>query len=147
MDDADSRYHYVVDFFIKEAALDIRPYLDVVISLDFLTRNGDRHYNNLAVIKKEHGYRTAPIFDNGDAFFSNYSKFDPWMNIPECIEKCVAHPFSGSFDLQFNLVKNRLKINYKKLLPKLAALPDSRCKTAALYLLDHYKDIYRDDSV
>jgi hypothetical protein len=147
MDNADSRYHYVVDFFMKEAALDIQSYLDAIISLDFLTRNGDRHYNNLAVIKTGSGYKNAPIFDNGDAFFSSYSKFDPWMSITECIEKSVACPFSGSFELQFNLVKKRLKINYKQLLPKLYALPDSRCRTAALYLLDKYENLYRDDSV
>jgi hypothetical protein len=147
LDSAAAKFSYVTDFFQNVIDLDVTSYLRAIISMDFLSRNGDRHYNNLAVIKSPDGYRTAPIFDNGDAFFSNFSKYDPWLSIPECIEKSVAMPFSGSFEQQFHLIKNTLKINYEKLFPLLDTISDCRCKEAALALLQRYETIFRDDDI
>lgn len=147
IDNVKARIQFVIDFFRNEINLDITDYLNYVISLDFLTRNGDRHFNNLAVIHSEQGYTVAPIFDNGDSFFSSYAKFDPWLSIKECVEKSSAQPFSGSFDEQFSCIENKLRINYTQFFSLLKKLDDCRYKEAATCLLNQYESVFRDDSI
>ena len=98
----------------------------------------------MAVIATKTGYREAPVFDNGDAFFSSYQKFEPWLTLDECIEKCTARPFSGSFQSQFSNIKNLLKIDYKCLMKLFQRQVDSRGKKAALYLLNKYRNEFED---
>ena len=84
------------------------------------------------------------MYDNGDAFFSSYQKFEPWLTLDECMEKCTARPFSGSFQSQFSNIKNPLKIDYKYLMELLQKQTDSRGKQAALYLLNKYRNEFED---
>jgi hypothetical protein len=115
MESLDDRIDFVVEFFNKTISVDVSSYLSTVFCVDLITRNCDRHFDNLAFIKNDGVFRCAPIFDNGDSFFSDYSKFDPWMNVEECIEKSFAKPFSGSFNKQFEHFPNKFRINYSEL--------------------------------
>ena len=138
------RIHFVKVMVQNYTGLDVSRYIDTLIALDFIIRNGDRHLNNMAVIAAKTGYREAPVFDNGDAFFSSYQKFEPWLTLDECIEKCTARPFSGSFQSQFSNIKNLLKIDYKCLMELFQKQVDSRGKKAALYLLNKYQNEFED---
>lgn len=144
MNDICERIDFVKYTIQQYTGLCVEDYVDTCLSLDYITRNGDRHFNNMAVIRTKNGYRNAPIFDNGDAFFSNYQKFEPWLNLEECLNKCVAKPFSGSFDIQFSCIRNPLKIKYSVARERLQAQPDGRGKQAALYLLDVFKKEFCD---
>lgn len=49
---ASDRIEYVLDFVYEYTALDVREYLGRVLKFDMLTYDVDRHFNNLAVIKR-----------------------------------------------------------------------------------------------
>ena len=142
--DVSERILFVKVMVQNYTGLDVSMYVDTLIALDFIIRNGDRHLNNMAVIASNEGYREAPVYDNGDAFFSSYQKFEPWLTLDECMEKCTARPFSGSFHSQFSNIKNPLKIDYKYLMELLQKQADSRGKQAALYLLNKYRNEFED---
>ena len=138
--------------FVKESVqcytgLDVSEYVDTIIALDFLIRNGDRHLNNMAIIRTASGYRVAPIFDNGDAFFSSYQKFEPWLTMEECLDRCTAKPFSGSFDAQFSCIGNKLRIDYSAVAKLMCGQEMTRGKEAALFLLEKYRNIFAEDSL
>lgn len=79
-------------------------YLRKILAIDTLFFNEDRHFHNLAVIRRKDGtYRECPIFDNGAALFSDTQKDYPLtMKAEECIEKIWAKPFSRDFDEQLD---------------------------------------------
>lgn len=147
MQDVSERIQFVKTIVQNYTGLNVSAYIDTLISLDFITRNGDRHLNNMAVILTKTGYKEAPVFDNGDAFFSSYQKFEPWLTLDECMERCIAKPFSGSFQNQFSCIKNKLRIDYKYLMELFQKQDDCRGKKAALYLLDKYRSMFSDGSL
>ena len=140
------RIQFVKSTVAEFTGIDVSDYVDVCLSLDYITRNGDRHLNNFAVIEGERGYRVAPVFDNGDAFFSNYSKFEPWCTLDECLDTCTAKPFSGSFDAQFSCIKNSLKVDYQLVRKLIGEQPEGRGKQTALYLIEKYRNIFCNDT-
>ena len=83
---------YTVDFFRKYLDLDIKKYLKNIITLDYITLNEDRHFNNLAVIydTKNNKYTTAPIFDNGKSLLNGNRSYRPSFSIDENIKKVIA---------------------------------------------------------
>lgn len=129
------RIDFTKEWISKFASISVDEYVDACIALDYLIRNGDRHLNNMAVVRGSDGYRLAPIFDNGDAFFSDYGKFEPWCSLDECYSKSTAKPFSGSFIMQYSCISDRLGVNVTQAKKLVEEQPDSRGKQAALYLL------------
>lgn len=83
-------------------------YLREVITLDALFLNEDRHFHNLAVIRKKDGsYRKCPIFDNGAALLSDVIGDYPYsLPLEQCIEKICAKPFVQDFDEQLDACEN-----------------------------------------
>lgn len=79
-------------------------YLKEVLTADALFFNEDRHFHNLAVIRKKDGtFRLCPLFDNGAALFSDViSDYPLTLSAEECIEKIQAKPFSADFDEQID---------------------------------------------
>lgn len=95
------RIEYVLDFAQEAAGLDLYDYLGTVLKFDMLTYDVDRHFNNLAVIRKDDGtYREAPLFDFGASFFSMQHIFTPEMTLEEKIRKMTPQPFAGTFEEQ-----------------------------------------------
>lgn len=66
---------------------DVKDYLDEVLCLDAIVRNGDRHFGNLSLLCGS-GVRCSPIFDNGDS----------------CLSDCITNPLSSDFDKAFNSI-------------------------------------------
>lgn len=84
--------------------LDFGDYLKKMITVDAFFLNEDRHFHNIAVIRRKDGtYRECPIFDNGAALFSDIRGDYPLeLNLEKCYEKIQAKPFAGSFDDQID---------------------------------------------
>lgn len=77
-------------------------YLTVLLELDKLTLNEDRHFHNIVLLRNESGfYRCSPIFDNGAALLSDtsldYPLSMPYLN---AIRSVKAKPFFTSFTKQ-----------------------------------------------
>ena len=94
---------YTVDFVEQVTGLkNVGAYLTMMLELDAIFLNEDRHTNNLAVIRNEKTkqYRLCPVFDNGLALLSDLNDYPVDRDIYECIGKVQAKPFDRSFDVQ-----------------------------------------------
>lgn len=99
------KIRYVVQTIERSTGLvDFGHYLREILSIDALFFNEDRHFHNLAVIRRKDGsYRECPIFDNGAALFSDVLGDYPLdMTEEECRNKVKAKPFSRDFDEQLD---------------------------------------------
>lgn len=77
-------------------------YLTLLIEIDSLVLNDDRHLNNIAVIEQEGRYDYCPIFDQGAGLLSNV-QFSPMDIIPQAlIRELCARPFNTTFNRQLH---------------------------------------------
>lgn len=142
-DKVSDRIDFVVDFIYENTSLDVTQYLSQILTLDMLTLNDDRHFNNLAIIAdaENNEFRCAPIFDNGGALLSSYSKY-PFDNcLEKNIEQVIAQPFSINFEMQVEHLGIGLKIDYEMLNAILASYQDSRAKETLCYQVERYRNI------
>lgn len=82
---------------------DFGQYLTMMLEIDALFLNEDRHFHNIAVIfdRLTNKFRLCPIFDNGGSLFSDVTLSYPLVNsIDECMKVITAKPFSPCFEDQ-----------------------------------------------
>lgn len=102
LQNADARLHYLIDFIKKVTGLDATAYLYKNLALDMITKNPDRHFNNLGIILQADGtFRFSPIFDNGQGLMMNFNITPPILEDKEKEERLYAATVSGSFETQF----------------------------------------------
>lgn len=137
------RVDYILDFIYGKIRLDVKAYLSAILTLDMLTLNDDRHLNNLAIIMdaEQEIYKCAPIYDNGGALLSNFSEYHPDDEIEANIDKVIARPFSGSFEVQAEAVGFGLKLDYEKVEECIKKYPKSRAKEVLWLQLKRYQGI------
>ena len=70
---------------------------ELILELDCLTLNEDRHTNNLAVLRNEETkeFRLCPIFDNGLSLLSDLNDYPLTDDLYTCIERVQAKPFDS----------------------------------------------------
>lgn len=79
--------------------VDVSPMLDRMLVLDYLMANGDRHLNNLGVIRDPQSLEwlgSAPIYDSGSSLGSGCSM--------RCASMTGSRPFSDIWSAQMDLV-------------------------------------------
>lgn len=107
----------IVDIISEQTNLsDFGGYLTAVLELDALTRNDDRHYNNISFIQFPNGlWKIAPVFDNGSAFGARdkdpttggvYGTNVPWIFNEARYYKIPAMPFSSKFEKQIKACRD-----------------------------------------
>ena len=99
-DSTEKKIKYTVDFVEGVTGLDnVGQYITILMELDSLFLNEDRHTNNLAVIRNEKtlAYSLCPIFDNGLALLSDMNDYPLSADIYSCIERVQAKPFDRDF--------------------------------------------------
>lgn len=134
------RIEYVLDFVNETTGLDLYNYLGLVLKFDMLTYDVDRHFNNMAVIKTADGYREAPLFDFGAAFFSMKHIFTDHMTLEEKIAKMTPQPFSSAFEEQAGYFdKTELKIDYAAVEKQLIDQPEA-LREIIMHNMRKYKD-------
>lgn len=150
---------YFVDFIEKATGIDnFGQYLTLMLEWDRFVLNEDRHFNNIAFIKSDAGYRIAPLFDNGAAFLSDLRDDYPLnSNIHGLISRVQAKPFSDDFDKQtdicIRLYGSQLKLSKHLSIPsdvkegilcmygdkisnRMAAIMDRQCYNYMEYLTE-----------
>ena len=139
------RISYIKEFLLTNFNYDCSNYLSQILSLDMLTLNCDRHFNNLGVvINNETGIcEDAPIFDNGDSLFSNFAIFNKDA-YKENLEKVIARPFSISHERQALDAGIGLSLDYDLLNKKLKQEPGSRALDVLYIQLDETKRLIPD---
>ena len=81
-------------------------HLTNILQLDAVTKNEDRHFNNISFVEKSDGsFQPAPIFDNGAAFLSDKYSYGENLSCNELFDKMTevqSKPFSMDFDEQLD---------------------------------------------
>ena len=86
------------------AGIDIVPFLDRMIVVDYIMANGDRHLNNFGLIRDPDTLeflRPAPIYDTGTSLGYDLLKKEFPYRISE-----ASRPFKKTFDEQLGLVSS-----------------------------------------
>lgn len=94
------RIKYTVDILDDIGVYAAGARLTQILEIDAVTLNQDRHTNNIAIVKKQNHLSFSPIYDNGDAFFSDLLYFPEHLTTGELLKRVTAKPFSGSFEKQ-----------------------------------------------
>ncbi len=110
---------YTVDFAKQVTGIEeVGSYFSILLSLDALFLNEDRHTNNIAFLRENGNFQLCPVFDNGLALLSDINDYPFDRDIYENIRKVKAKPFSTDFDEQLDAAERLygacLKINLKK---------------------------------
>ena len=96
------RYNYTVDVLSNCVGSDVKPFINFMMSMDFVIGNSDRHCGNFGIIKQVDGtYRLAPIFDNGLSLWAQGR-----------IPGDESDPFSSMARRQINFTKSKLFLDY-----------------------------------
>ncbi len=139
-EDPEDSVRYVADFVERQTGLDIHRYLADTIALDQLTLNTDRHLNNLGIIfnAKTGIYRTAPIFDNGRAFFCGDKLYDESLGIRENRKHLIFRPFSASAELMAKVLEpwRTLTITKEAILETVSELSPGKERATLLFQLE-----------
>lgn len=143
------RVQYVLEFTEDVTGLNLRSYLGKLLTLDMLTVNTDRHFNNIGIVANHitKKYKPAPIFDNGNSLLSDMGRYDSDISLPENIERAAGQPFCANLESQAMELGFGLKLNYQKLLQTLAREPDSRALEILHTQLRRYENILRDNTL
>lgn len=133
---------YTLDFFIDNLNLDVYNYLQNTFTLDLLTLNEDRHFNNLAVIADtvKGEYITAPVFDNGKSLLNGNRSIRKSLTIEENVQRVTARPFSGSHKRMVDYFGRGFTLDVDSALNWLIEEPDSLYKQVLMYQLEKYKN-------
>lgn len=110
------RIRYTVDFIENTTGLaGVGPYLAMLLELDALFLNEDRHTNNLAVLRNETTleFRLCPVFDNGLALLSDTNDYPESEDIYNCISRVQAKPFGREFFAQVDAAEELYGIQLK----------------------------------
>lgn len=74
-----------------------RDYLNLIMSIDAITRNDDRHFRNISLIRRGNIYLPAPVFDNGGGCLSDIVSYPMNMSLDDLWKTVYAKPFSVTF--------------------------------------------------
>ena len=83
----------------KDNKIEIVPFIDRMLTIDYIIANQDRHFNNFGVIRRPDTLEfigTAPMFDSGTALY--YNEIKPQTG------KYQTKPFNKNPEKQLNLV-------------------------------------------
>lgn len=90
-------YDDLLDYLYDFNKISHKRYIDQILCLDAITRNDDRHFNNISFLDKGGVLTAAPIFDNGGACMSDLNEY-PLSNTFEVNYKSIkAKPFRLNF--------------------------------------------------
>ena len=105
----EERIRYTGEFMESTTGLrNVGPYLTLLLELDMVFLNEDRHTNNLAVLRNEEtgDFRLCPVFDNGLALLSDLHDYPLERDLYQCIAAVEAKPFERNFEAQVDAAES-----------------------------------------
>lgn len=115
------RLQYIVNNVIKITGLkDFGKYMNIVLTIDALFLNEDRHTHNLAVLMNENGeFDYCPIFDNGagllaDILYDYQMDEDVYKLINSVKSKTISLDFDEALNASEILYGNNIYFNFTK---------------------------------
>lgn len=106
-------YYDFIDFISDYTGLDCKGYIDRILCLDSITRNDDRHFNNINFLYDvdNRKYQFAPIYDNGGSCMSDLVSYPSNVDFIINYKSIHAKPFDVDFLRQIHNPL-RISINY-----------------------------------
>ncbi len=116
---------YTLNFFQTQLSLDLFLYFKRIFTLDYITLNEDRHFNNLAAVADVNRgqFTPAPIFDNGRSLLCGCQGYREGLTLEENVKRVTARPFSGSHQKQFDYFGIGFTLNQDKAMQWLQSEP------------------------
>lgn len=139
------RIRFTIDFVKEYTGVDCTEYLSRILTLDMLTLNTDRHFNNLGIVvdAEKSICRPAPVFDNGNALLSDWDRFDS-EELEVNLQKVTGQPFAANLEMQAQAAGFGLKLDYLKLRQVLSECPESRGVSVLKHQLNRYINLIPD---
>lgn len=136
------RINFVLSFVKEVTGVDCTDYLSKMLTLDMLTLNTDRHFNNMGIMANAVSgtYRTAPVFDNGNSLLSDVNYFDE-EDVQLNIDKAYGKPFSSRLETQAYYAGYGLKLDYSRLEKMLQSYNSCRAIEVLEKQLKRYRGI------
>jgi hypothetical protein len=103
---------------------DIENYLIVMIVMDFLLLNEDRHFNNFGILSYNGEFATAPLFDFGLGLFEHDMRYNG-KSLTEALALTECKPFSSDASEAINMLVNIGKSAIIKKIIKDIEIPDN----------------------
>ena len=90
-----------------------RRYLNILVQIDLLIANTDRHVHNYGVIMSNDGsFRMAPVFDNGRSLCTDHSNVINSCTLSGSFEDQVTafgYPVKACFHIDYDMLENDLR--------------------------------------
>lgn len=106
---------YTIDFISKNFNVDIKNYLKNCITLDYIIKNTDRDFSNLALVKENNVYKVSPIFDNANGLMS-CENFNRYKSIEDNLKDLSYKPFSHDINEMYNYFGPGFKVDFNAFL-------------------------------
>ena len=106
---------YTIKFIADNFNVDVKNYLRNCITLDYIIKNTDRDFSNLALIKENNSYKTSPIFDNANGLMS-YENFNRYKSIEDNLKDLSYKPFSRDINEMYNYFGPGFKVDFNAFL-------------------------------
>lgn len=106
---------YTIKFIADNFNVDVKDYLRNCITLDYIIKNTDRDFSNLALIKESNSYKTSPIFDNANGLMS-CENFNRYKNIEDNLKDLSYKPFSRDINEMYKYLGPGFQVDFKAFL-------------------------------
>lgn len=146
LDTLEERFEFVIKFLKENMDYDATVYLQKILTVDFLSLNTDRHFNNLGFIVHKDGTVTdAPVFDNGLGLLNGNVSINKNLSIAENTKRVIARPFSGSHRKMLDYVGVGFRLDVDAAKKWLQEQPQTFYRDVLLYQLDYTRDILQNE--
>ena len=140
----DERIEHTIQFIKDLAGIDITDYLRKTFTLDMITLNEDRHFNNLGLLEKDSHFRQVPIFDNGNSLLTTNVSVNWHFPVEDNVKRVIARPFSGSHEKMFTYFGKGFDVDWDNFISWLHTQEDSKEKEVFLYQANFYKKKWKE---
>ena len=138
------RIEHTIQFIKDLAGIDITDYLRKTFTLDMITLNEDRHFNNLGLLEKDSHFRQVPIFDNGNSLLTTNVSVNWHFPVEDNVKRVIARPFSGSHEKMFTYFGKGFDVDWDNFISWLHTQEDSKEKEVFLYQANFYKKKWKE---
>ena len=91
-------YNDAIELFQEHTGLFCKEYINMILAIDAIVKNEDRHFRNIAFIRGADGtYRYAPFYDFGAGLLSDVFTHPMGEDIDHALQSVYAKPFSVFF--------------------------------------------------
>lgn len=117
-------FQWLRDVVKDKCNLDITNYLLVMIVLDYLLLNEDRHFNNFGILYSNGHWSVAPLFDFGLGLFEHDRRYES-KTLEQALSLTQCKPFAPEYDAAIEMLFNAGYVSKISRIASGIKMPDS----------------------